>query len=361
MQFIGTGYSLQKKAAMFFLRREPWGALIRQSGFDTFTLTDSDAMSIFGGLYTDLKLGDVTAIDGADILDAGILPTRTQNTNLVENQLSGPIAVGIQVTTLCNIRCSYCFATPRHTSTSSSSIRFNLDVAKAVLALNPLSVWLSGGEPFLCENLLEVISIWDNRPIDIMIDTNGTIYNDELITELCRRGNVTLRVSLDAVPAEQNDIHREQGLKVISNLQKFVDSGINIRVHSVATKQNYSHLREMLNFIEDIGVPFWTVFNLVPAGWARKHFQDLHISMECVREEFSKIKTNCHVEFVDGSSDRSMILVSETGDLYTVSVVSGKRLSGGNLLVTPISDCWQQLPLDCQSHIRKYTGSKGMR
>lgn len=62
--------------------------------------------------------------------------------------------------------------------------------------LGTLSVVLTGGEPFLHPNLVEIVETFNNWNIRVVIFTNGQVIQNETIRKLSNM-NVLVRISLE--------------------------------------------------------------------------------------------------------------------------------------------------------------------
>ena len=89
----------------------------------------------------------------------------------------------------------------------------------------------------------------------------------------------------------------------------------------------------------------------------RKIFKEYSVSEDRILDFIKKSKEQkspIKIRFAKGGFNRSTVLISPVGDVYTVDIQNGKNLSAGNLLKEPIDTVWNRLPLDHASHLRKY-------
>lgn len=125
----------------------------------------------------------------------------------------------IQITgTLCNIRCDHCFISCSPTNDSlgmmsRSEIKGHTDEA---LSLGTREFYMTGGEPFLHQDIIEIIDdILSAGPLTVL--TNATLITSELarelqVVELRHEHELTFRVSLDGPDAPRNDAIRGKGV-----------------------------------------------------------------------------------------------------------------------------------------------------
>lgn len=83
-------------------------------------------------------------------------------------------------------------------------------IASKLGELGTLSVVLTGGEPFLHPNLVEIVETFNNWNIRVVIFTNGQVIQNETIRKLSNM-NVLVRISLEGHNEEINDFIRGVG------------------------------------------------------------------------------------------------------------------------------------------------------
>ncbi|AZR72339.1 hypothetical protein BBF96_02390 [Anoxybacter fermentans] len=185
------------------------------------------------------------------------------------------------VTTMdCNLACKYCVVLGNE---NYSTKRINtMEIETGIAALNLFKKQLAktqpencritfyGGEPLLNQKLLfalipkirEITYPNMSNPIEIVIITNGYLYNPEL-TELCKKHNVDIAISIDG-KREHHDMTRVtsktlQGTfdQVIKNLKKYQESGLNIGITTTIGQHNYKSLPEIGEyFVKELGIKF---------------------------------------------------------------------------------------------------------
>lgn len=121
----------------------------------------------------------------------------------------------------------------------------------------------SGGEPFLRSDLVELIkSSYDIcQPKIINIPTNsllGAEFISEKVKEICRacpKADIVLNLSLDGIGEMHDKIRGREGNfeKVIDNykaLKKLDFQNLSVGIHSVVSKANFHHIKELYNYVE---------------------------------------------------------------------------------------------------------------
>ena len=109
----------------------------------------------------------------------------------------------------CNLRCKHCFVYDDHVKHTGNKT-LSLDECKAIVdkmrAAGVTEVWLSGGEPLMHKNILDVIEYLNVNDIRPSLSTNGVLLTESKVASLDRHGVRYIHVSIDGVDA---DIHDE--------------------------------------------------------------------------------------------------------------------------------------------------------
>jgi radical SAM protein with 4Fe4S-binding SPASM domain len=127
------------------------------------------------------------------------------------DHLVGPLAVHLEVVAACNLTCSHCFAGALPRNHHPLTVR-EMDGLFADLArLGSFRLGLTGGEPLLRKDLLDVLDAATEHGLHPCLTTNDLLLTEDLARELGRRPLVWLNVSLEGPSAETNDAIRGPG------------------------------------------------------------------------------------------------------------------------------------------------------
>lgn len=189
---------------------------------------------------------------------------------ILENSLSELV---IEVTTNCNLRCSYCIFGDDYKQlrqhgfknidfeTAKSAIDMYFNLLEEGKLLNPnrtAAVSFYGGEPLINFDIIKkcikyIKSIYDEE-LFITMTTNATLLNDEMI-EYFKKNNVTPLFSIDG-PKSEHDKHRQnangQGSfdLAIKNMKKYSDL-IGMPAFVTAVLDVDTDLRKVIKFFAD--------------------------------------------------------------------------------------------------------------
>jgi SynChlorMet cassette radical SAM/SPASM protein ScmF len=112
----------------------------------------------------------------------------------------------------CNLACHHCWISPGYDPDGSDGQFVKLAyVEKAIREARPLglrSVRLTGGEPLLHPQFRELVALVSEAGLRIVIETNGTLVDDEMAAYLKQQGVSFISVSVDGATAEVHEALR---------------------------------------------------------------------------------------------------------------------------------------------------------
>jgi len=172
-----------------------------------------------------------------------------------------PVHLILHVTNRCNLRCRTCFVDFNNLEREELTLEEIREISKHLGKL----IWLdiSGGEPFLRNDLDEICAVFETK--SIAIPTNGS--DEKLISSLTRKikektkTEVTIAVSLDGFE-DTNDSIRGKGTfnKAIGTVKRLREiDGIRVKVISVLSKENYNEMIDFMRFIKKLNIDFHSI------------------------------------------------------------------------------------------------------
>ena len=168
--------------------------------------------------------------------------------------LGKPVSCTIQVTERCNLRCRMC-GYWKNPCKDGLSINDFEEIRDRLKDLNVCVVSLSGGEPFLRKDFLDIVDVF-RRDFYTAVTTNGTLLSDDLCSNL---NSDSCFVSVDsAIPDMHDDIRGRKGawgttIKGLLNLRENYKglSGI----MCVVSRLNFpERIKEVINLAGSLGV-----------------------------------------------------------------------------------------------------------
>jgi len=199
-----------------------------------------------------------------------------------------PWFILIDPTTSCNLRCIGCWAGEyqQHFSLGKDLMDRIITEAKD-LGIHFITV--SGGEPFLSKDFLEVVEILDD--VEFHTYTNGTLIDEKMAKKIVELGNIAPAISIEGFEKE-TDERRGKGVyaKVMRAMDLLKENGAIFGFSITATSKNIDTITsdEFIDFLIDKGVAFGWVFMYVPIG------RDPDLSLMITPEQRAKLREAVH-------------------------------------------------------------------
>jgi MoaA/NifB/PqqE/SkfB family radical SAM enzyme len=190
------------------------------------------------------------------------------------NHLTGPLAVHLEISDSCNLRCCHCFAgdLDRQESPLGSSELERLFAQMS--AMGSYRLGLTGGEPLLREDLFEVIDLALKHGLSPCVTTNGMLIEEATAREFGRRGLLWLNVSLEGASPATNDLVRGRGSfeRVIKNL-RILSKYSKFSLAFTVMRTNLHEIGRCVELAQSLGAESVVFRPLYPVGTARKHLE----------------------------------------------------------------------------------------
>lgn len=160
----------------------------------------------------------------------------------------------------CNLACRYCL-TESSPSTPHRALELEkmLEIATQAEKLGFTGFGLTGGEPFLRRDMVDVIdALSDVLPVTVL--TNGTLFaTPRSLTAIERLAGkpVRLQISLDHPEPVANDDMRGPGnfAKVVAAIPELLARGLHVRVASTLPETDGPEAAAIRHFVAQLGVP----------------------------------------------------------------------------------------------------------
>ena len=108
------------------------------------------------------------------------------------------LKVMLQITTRCNMRCKHCFLSATDSGTDMPYSRIRSDIIKKLVESRVKKVTLTGGEPLLNPDFLDIVMELSNVGIESCICTNASLVTEELLNKI-KNLDIHFNVSLDGI------------------------------------------------------------------------------------------------------------------------------------------------------------------
>jgi SynChlorMet cassette radical SAM/SPASM protein ScmF len=198
----------------------------------------------------------------------------------------------------CNLACRHCWISPTYEPDNSKGQFLKLEyVKKAVREAKPLglqSVKLTGGEPMLHPQFREIVEHINNKGIEIIIETNGTLIDSDLANFLKSKPYMRfLSVSLDGANEKTHDALR--GIpgsfkRSLSGLKSLVKVGFKPQMICTLHRGNVSEINKIIDFAKLIGCGSIKFNRIQQLGRGEKFNTDQSLQLNEIFSVFNHIE-----------------------------------------------------------------------
>lgn len=158
----------------------------------------------------------------------------------------------------CNLSCSYCCANS-HPAAARRALGLG-DVRRLVdeaVELDFSHVYFTGGEPFLVEEIYEMLAYASAR-LTTSVLTNAMALHGRRLAQLVAIANDRLRiqVSLDGATAAEHDAYRGRGswVKTVAGIRALKAAGLHVCLSTTETPANAERLGAIRELRRELGV-----------------------------------------------------------------------------------------------------------
>ncbi len=181
----------------------------------------------------------------------------SNSTNSINfKDLKAPLFVAWQINSACNLGCLHCCEEAGHSIPNELDKKEVFDFLQQIVELKIPYVALSGGEPLLHPNLLEICEFLRKHNISLKIETNGEFIDKNLAKRIARLRFRSVQVSLDGATPPTHERLRMRGDwdKAVSACRRLVKEGVNTEVVFVPTKFNIHEIGQLIDLAYSLGV-----------------------------------------------------------------------------------------------------------
>ncbi len=184
----------------------------------------------------------------------------------IQRGLAAPFLIVISPSMRCNLRCTGCYAWeyPRDEGLPTEVVDRVIREAKA---LGTYFLTISGGEPFMRPDLLDVFAA--HRDAEFLVYTNGTLIDRRLAGRLAELGNVAPAISVEGFEQE-TDARRGPGAwrAISAAMDHLQEAGVIFGFSGTATRHNADLItsEQMLDCLIGKGCYFGWYFMYIPIG-----------------------------------------------------------------------------------------------
>ena len=277
-----------------------------------------------------------------------------------------PYVISWNLTYRCNLACEHCYLDAGPTplvGTDNFADRSELNTAECFRVIDEIAAFapecvtiLTGGEPLLRRDILEIVQRAADRGLWVVVGTNGVRITENVAQKLAEAGARGLSLSLDALDPDRHDRFRQvRGAwsNTVEGAGILHRAGLPFIVQTTAGSHNAGELEAIADFAHDrLGAKVWNLYFLVPTGRGQfvsdmtaAQYDDVLASLYRIQKKY----------------DRRMLVNAKCAPHYIKTILEAVRpgSDGGQTGVRPGSDGGQTPGWSGASPIRTYSGGAG--
>ena len=195
--------------------------------------------------------------------------------------------VAWEITRSCNLFCAHCRGSSTYSDYEDElSTEECFRLIDEILKVGRPIIILTGGEPLVRPDVLQIAKYAVNKGLKVVMGTNGTLITHEMATKLKDVPISRLAISVDFPVADlQDDFRGQTGAfeAAMAGIASARQAGIPVQINSTITKLNVHYLEELLSLSLEAGAVAFHPFLLVPTGRG-KSLQSVELSPEQYEE-----------------------------------------------------------------------------
>jgi MoaA/NifB/PqqE/SkfB family radical SAM enzyme len=176
--------------------------------------------------------------------------------------LAEPVSVKVNTGYKCNLKCPLC---PTGLGEKKPESAGDLSAVNATFLASHLKnvprICLFGwGEPFLNKEIFDIIKIFRADGHAVVMDSNLSIRNEEIVKRICESGIAYLSVSLDGVDQESYSQYRYGGSfdVALANMQRIANHSapaVLVEWQYIMSRKNIQYVPRAKEIAKEIGIP----------------------------------------------------------------------------------------------------------
>lgn len=182
-----------------------------------------------------------------------------------------PLTGAFELLPVCNLQCKMCYVRKSMEEVNAEGglmpANFWLDNAKQAKELGLLYPLLTGGEPFIRQDIQEIMSGMLEMGLQISINSNGTCISESMATWLGNHRPVRINVTLYGSSEETYERLCGNG-NAYANLRRSVEllkkNNVPVKFNTSITPDNINDLEDMMTYAKSVDSPIQVATYMFP-------------------------------------------------------------------------------------------------
>ncbi|OGI07971.1 MAG: hypothetical protein A2Y40_06565 [Candidatus Margulisbacteria bacterium GWF2_35_9] len=252
----------------------------------------------------------------------------------------------LSITDDCNLSCKHCFRGSNHNDQKD----LKTDEIKKIIgnvrdSVLSKQISLTGGEPFMRDDIIEILEYAYSCNVNVDLSTNGLLLNNDILEKLVKFDNIFyMQISVDGITKPSYEFIRgantyERLIKVLSELHssEFLKQ-IDLMMIFLVTPQNIPEIVNIPEFANQYGFDKVVLGEILPFGNGNENYQQLDISpyMETIYENIRIAREKSKIPILD--QFHFSFLYTGENEITPCTAKQGKIMviePNGNILACP--------------------------
>ncbi len=171
----------------------------------------------------------------------------------------------------CNLHCRHCWIAPKfvtdHATPASLDVRVIESIVRQAKSFGLTTVKLTGGEPLIHPQIIEILELVRREEIGLILETNGVNCTSVIARSIASCGSPAVSVSIDGADARTHEWMR--GVEgsfdaAVRGVRNLVEAGVRPQIIMSLVKRNKTQVEPLISLAESLGAES-VRFNIVQA------------------------------------------------------------------------------------------------
>lgn len=189
--------------------------------------------------------------------------------------------VAWNLTYACNLTCPHCYIDAGPSAKKELSTKEALDLVDQLSEIDSPLLILSGGEPLIRKDFLEIARYAASKDLRLALSTNGMLITKDMARKLAELGFAYIGVSIDSPIPEWHDKFRgKKGAfdAAIKGIKNSMEVGLFTGIRYTVMRYNVNEVPLIIKLVLELGIPRVTFYHLSSAGRAKTVSSDWYIT-----------------------------------------------------------------------------------
>ena len=162
-----------------------------------------------------------------------------------------PLRVMFELTYRCNFRCRHCYVPQRYRKEGELKTKEIFSLLNQLKDIGCFYLGFTGGEPFIREDIMDILWYAKKKGFEVIIYTNGSLINEKIATQLQRLRPNKVDITIPAM--SKDAFERISGVagsrdKLFRTIELLYKNEVNLGFKSCVLKENENEIKKIEHF-----------------------------------------------------------------------------------------------------------------